>query len=151
MNKSKKVIGTRKAKCNNINYIFKEKYAQEKSNRDENENILLRYLDYLLKKELNHPGQQTNNIKRVSSIVKMELRWDSVTRNFIVYYCRKHNFYPDSTTIKNKCAQNKCFHLYPRRKKEIIVKSLKEALLLKGTIDTVQIEQNPSGFRVIAY
>ncbi|MEM4736463.1 MAG: hypothetical protein QXD41_01185 [Nitrososphaeria archaeon] len=133
-------------------YTLELRYTQEEMNREGNGNTLRRYLDDRLRKELNYPTkEQMRHVKRIRSILHMEPRWDPATRNFIVYHCRKHNFYPDSTTIKNKCFQRNCSHLYPQRKKEIIVKTLNEALALKKTIDSVQIEQIPAGFRVTVH
>ncbi|MGF3573564.1 MAG: hypothetical protein ACQXXG_09130 [Candidatus Bathyarchaeia archaeon] len=152
MAKRKKPLSLLKTKRDDAGYILELRCTQEELNREGNGNTLRRYLDDRLRKELNYPAkEQTRHVKRIRSVLHIEPKWDAATRNFIVYHCRKHNFYPDSTTIKNKCSQYNCFHLYPQRKKEIIVKTLNEALALKRIIDSVQIEQIPAGFRVTVH
>jgi hypothetical protein len=137
-----------KTKRDEAGYIFELRCTQEELNREGNGNTLRRYLEDRLRKELGHPTKKTYNLKRIHSILNIEPRWDPVNHSFILYYCRKHNFYPDSATIKNKCSQRDCIHLYPHRKKEIIVKTLTEALNLKKAISNIQIEQISAGYRV---
>jgi len=152
MIKRKKSSSRLKSKKDDIGYALELKFTQEELNREGNGNTLRRYLDYRLRKELNYPTKkQTPHVKRIQSILQTKPKWDAVTRSFVVYYCRKHNFYPDLATIRNKCSQRNCFHLYPERKKEIIVKTMNEALALKRTIGCVRIEQIPAGYRVTVH
>jgi hypothetical protein len=149
MTKRKKPPSLLKTKRDDAHYIFELKCTQEELNREGHGNTLRRYLDDRLRKELNHPTkEQLRHVKRIQSILHTGPKWDAITQSFIVYHCRKHNFYPDSTTIQTKCSQRNCTHLYPQRKKEIIVKTLNEALTLERTIGNVWIEQIPTGYRV---
>lgn len=149
MAKRRRAFISRESKKDSIGYTFELKCTQEELNREGNGNTLRRYLDDRLRKELKYPTkEQKAHLKRIQSILRMEPKWDTATRSFIVYYCRKHNFYPDLITIKNKCSQRNCFYLYPERKKEIIVKTLNEALALKRNVGCVYIKQVPAGYRV---
>jgi len=152
MAKTKKPWSPLKTRRDDAGYILEVRCTQEELKREGNGNTLRRYLDDRLRKELGYPTKKrTHNLKRIHSILHIEPKWDSVNQSFILYHCRKHNFYPDSTTIKNKCSQRNCLHLYPQRKKEIIVKTLNEALALKKTIGNVQIEQISAGYRVTVH
>jgi hypothetical protein len=152
MAKRKKPSSILKTKSDDTGYILELRCTQEELNREGNGNTLRRYLDDRLRKELGYPKKkQTHHLKRIHSILHTEPKWDSVNQSFILYHCIKHNFYPDSATIKKKCSKRNCFHLYAQRKKEIIVKTLNEALALKRTIGNVQIQQISAGYRVTVH
>jgi hypothetical protein len=127
-------------------HVLEIKFTQETLNRDEG-NTMRRYLDNKLRKELNYPPRkQFCHVKSKQSSVNTSPKWDASIQSFIVYHCTYHRFDLDDTTIETKCFQRNCGHLTTQRKKEIMVKTLREALALKKRTKDVQIEQTPSGY-----
>ena len=113
-------------------------------------NTLRRYLDDNLRRELGLPPSKQKSSLHMTR--KLETRafskWDDSLQSFVVYHCDFHGFDPDPATIVNKCFERKCEHLRHDKRKEILVMTLNEALIIKNQTDGIYIEETKTGFRV---
>lgn len=123
------------------------KHLQEELQRDEG-NTLRRYLDKKLRKELCMPVRRKLRNSKIEASSQLSPRWDKTRQIFIVYHCAYHDFYPRPNIIQTKCLKFNCTHLTLQKKKEIVVKTLQEAIDFKNRFGAIRIEQRKSGYRL---
>jgi len=124
------------------------RHIQEALQKDEG-NTLRRYLDKKLRKELCMSTRRKLDDSKIRLSKQVCPRWDQSLQSFIVYHCAYHDFNPHPKTIQTKCLKLNCAHLTLQKRKEIIVKTLQEAVDFKNRLASIRIEQVKSGYRLI--